>query len=660
MDARKQANAYDKVQALGIIPSGQYQDYRILFTNIVFGIASLKQNIFNEAKNSDGVVELKYLLHTRLKENDMRFPFRVDIYEKSIRGKGGFGAVHRIVGKIKLNQQLEIKYKAIDNAALKLKSCPETYEETEQEDNILKRLPHLKMTAHTIALGSDIPIIRMRFFDGSNLGELIKDGIVEQLCTTEKLIWAVGILKALNDQFHRNGIIHRDLSLANILIDTTDTANPVINIIDTDTCRFENKNDHQRMGTYEFRAPEGFMPKGVQTKQSDHYSIILCIMALLANRPPYITPAKECGESERERRSIGHALICEKCNHHDWFMPFMESMLAHLKREITSCEAIDDIVSYFSTILTSSETCRPPLSHSIAFFNEILLKHQLKYVDGDDQDDFKEAYATGVIARVQVEQADNLDTIIQIILNELYTINDQPICVNEFTQTLGIPLLRQVAQSRTEISHFLKNELAFYKLTQDLWYENQIATSAKARKYLDKISERLSRYQQLAVNTHWTLDLLHELNSKNKVTFEKLERCMPSLYYRQGLDEVFNGRAWATMETAKLNSKLFTWLDSDNLATYSEQIKIFIAHYKLLFEFKKLGVNNQVMQLAAKIQAPSIPAFIEEMQALKLRIPRINNSDNLKLFSQSTTPKYYSIIDNIINHIKPSQTLRNA
>lgn len=660
MDARKQADAYEKVQALGIIPDGQYQDYRSLFTEIVHGISQLKQNIFNEVKNANGVIGLKYLLHSRFKEDDTQFPFRIDIYEKAIRGKGGFGAVHRIVGKVKLNQQLEISYKPIYNAALKLKSKSETYQETENEDNILKCLPHLKMTAHTIVLGTEIPVIRMRYFSGSNLATLINEGVVAQLRTTEKLIWAVGILKTLNEQYHRNGIIHRDLSLGNILIDATDTANPIINIVDTDTCVFESKKDKQQLGTYEYRAPEGFMPGGVLTKQSDHYSIMLCIMAILTGNPPYVTPAKDCAESERHRRSVGHAMICDKCNRNDWFMNFMKDIQNRLDSQITSCEAKDDILSYFMTIIASPENNRPSLSHSITFIEEILLKHQLRYVEQNHHDDFKEAYATGVLARTQVQQTDNPIILIQIILSELATLPDHPLYVNEFTQTLGIPLLRRLAQNATDLTDFLYDELEFYEMSKDVWYESQIPLTSETKKLLDKLSERHERFQQIAATAHWTLDLVHELNNKNRVTFVELMHCTPSIRFKQILDDLFDGRDWQSMDVIELNKTLFAWLANENKTENPEQLRAFVAHYQLLFAFKKLKVNVSLMELASHIPTGSIQAFIDGANTVKFQITRLANSKNVNLFSQSATLLYRNMIDTTVDNLKvtPGLTIK--
>lgn len=660
MDTRKQANEYLKVIAAGIIPNGKLEDYRQLFADIRSGATSLTKNLFTDVITAHGVTPMNYLLHARLHETDTHFPVRIDICDRKILGEGGFGKIFRVIGKIKLNLDLEIKYKPINNTVLKIKRKNETYQEMEQENTILKRLPHLNMTAHTIILGTETPILRMRYLSGRNLAALIDNGTVANLKTTEKLIWAVGILRALHEQFHRNGIIHRDISPSNILIEASDTSRPIINIIDTDACVFMTTDDKNHMGTYEYRAPEGFTTHRRQTIQSDHYSVMVCIIELLSGARPKPEPEPDCKQSLRHRTSIGHVLACEKCNSKDRINQIFSTIKEGLAKNLASCDEKTELVFYFMFLLTLPETERPTLSNSIVNFEELLLRHQLKYINTNDQDKFKMAFEAGRAARIQLEKVGEPSELIHAILKELELVDDQSLFIYEFTQSLSITLLHWSFRTKEEIRQFLLNELVFYKMTQDFSYENNIPLSAQSKKYLAKIERRLDHYHQLADSTHWTLDLLHELNQKNRMTFEKLIACTPSVRYKLYLDSRFHGRQWLPMNTPEIRQQILDWLVTENKDPETEHIKVFLLHYQLLHALYQLEVHDKIIRQAAEIQAGNLNDFTDALRRFKTSVPHLAVESSMKLFPTVPVSSYQKVIDAIIDRANTCITLKNS
>lgn len=126
----------------------------------------------------------------------------------------------------------------------------------------------------------------MKFIRKGTLGDIIKK-CPKNWTNTKKLINTYGIAHAMS-YLHHNNILHRDLSIWNVLVDKNyypklSDFGLSIKINDLDT----EKSDV--MGTTEYIAPEIWMnAQQKYSKSSDVYAFGIIVYILITNRFPYV------------------------------------------------------------------------------------------------------------------------------------------------------------------------------------------------------------------------------------------------------------------------------------------------------------------------------------------------------------------------------------
>ena len=127
------------------------------------------------------------------------------------------------------------------------------------------------------------PYIVMEFLEGSSLQETTSSGIRLDLDDTRKII--LQIADAL-DYAHRNGIVHRDIKSANILI----LDNLKVKIADFGIARMPSSDltqEGQFVGTPNYMSPEQIQGKSLDGR-SDLFSLgVIFYMLLTGERPFY-------------------------------------------------------------------------------------------------------------------------------------------------------------------------------------------------------------------------------------------------------------------------------------------------------------------------------------------------------------------------------------
>jgi serine/threonine-protein kinase len=210
--------------------------------------------------------------------------FSKNYEEKEIIGHGGFGMVylyeHRL---LKLNFAVKVFAPAFYESGGDEKELERFF----QEARILFKLNHPSIIkVYDAGLIGKRPFIRMEYFDGKNLNQILQD--TGSLNVNKSTIAIKNIADAVNHA-HENGIIHRDLKPSNIMASKPNQ----FRVIDFGLGIFIENELHSRLtktgaqtisGYY--NAPELVANPKLIDKRSDIYSIGAIWYTLLSNQPP--------------------------------------------------------------------------------------------------------------------------------------------------------------------------------------------------------------------------------------------------------------------------------------------------------------------------------------------------------------------------------------
>ena len=199
-------------------------------------------------------------------------------------GSGGFGAVYRATDTW-IDRDVAIKVPHRQNV---------NFSELLREPRLLAALDHPNIVSITTAeKQEDTFFIVMEYVAGRTLEEVIAgSGGLDAACTVD---YAMQIGRAM-EHAHAQGVIHRDLRPANMLISDAG----VLKVADFGTSRFLEIAAHGAtvIGSPSYMAPEQFAGKAVFA--SDIYSLGITMYQMLTGVLPYESPAP--GDLDRLRR----------------------------------------------------------------------------------------------------------------------------------------------------------------------------------------------------------------------------------------------------------------------------------------------------------------------------------------------------------------------
>ncbi len=190
-------------------------------------------------------------------------------------GSGGFGSVY-LAEDTWIDKKVAIKVPHRQNI---------DFGELLKEPRLLASLNHPNIVSITTAEKQDnIFFIVMEYVAGETLETILGRG--GPLDLPHALDYACQICNAV-DHAHKQGVIHRDLRPANVLVSDAD----VIKVADFGTSRFLEIAAHGTtvIGSPPYMAPEQFQGKAVFA--SDIYSLGVTMYQMLTGVLPYDTPA---------------------------------------------------------------------------------------------------------------------------------------------------------------------------------------------------------------------------------------------------------------------------------------------------------------------------------------------------------------------------------
>jgi len=166
----------------------------------------------------------------------------------------------------------------------------------EREFNILKQLdsPYIIKAFTMGQIDSSFEYIAVEYFPGEPVGDRINRSGVFDMLTGMAL--ALQACEAISE-FHRHGIIHRDLKLNNVLVNEANE----IKFIDLGVC---SRGDNQLgthlyfIGTPEYAAPEQFLCQGVDNR-TDIYSFGIVLFFLFTGHYPFTVNEPSQGQQTR-------------------------------------------------------------------------------------------------------------------------------------------------------------------------------------------------------------------------------------------------------------------------------------------------------------------------------------------------------------------------
>jgi tetratricopeptide (TPR) repeat protein len=252
-----------------------------------------------------------------------------------IRGNLGEGAMGIVYEGWDLKSARKVAIKQMHSW---LKTYPEEYIRLKHEAEIVGRLkhPHIVGVNAITEQAGEIFLV-FDFVEGRPLSDILRER--KRLPLADCLAIFKGVCEAVH-YAHKENVIHRDLKLANIMVDAGGRAMVVDFGLASELRESLTRVSHQTMsGTPAYMAPEQYA--GVVKRESDVYAIGVCLYELLTGELPFQggDPLKQ--KKEKDYREVSSML--------PWLPGGIDGLLARALEPEPS-QRIADALDFFEAL----------------------------------------------------------------------------------------------------------------------------------------------------------------------------------------------------------------------------------------------------------------------------------------------------------------------
>ena len=207
-----------------------------------------------------------------------------DAYELlELLGRGGMGIVFRARERA-LDRDVALKVLALDPIL-----APEAWARFEREARLAARLDHPHIVpVYAVGQGSGIAYYTMRLVRGGNVEDLVADRRPVDVGPTLEILRAVA---AALDYAHRNGVVHRDVKPANILLHDGHALVADFGIAKAleSSEQTANLTGTGAIGSPGYMAPEQWRGEALDGR-ADQYALGIVAFEMLTGRRPFESP----------------------------------------------------------------------------------------------------------------------------------------------------------------------------------------------------------------------------------------------------------------------------------------------------------------------------------------------------------------------------------
>lgn len=356
---------------------------------------------------------------------------RLEVIGKEI-GFGGYSHVYKIVHTLVPQVDGSLVSHNKERVVKVQTEKPKDYVNAEKEYSQASLISHLhvKPPVYSLQTGQVLSFMVGGFMFGSSLDSFLKHGArSRKFSLDDRLRLSVELIRALREQVHAQGIVHRDIKPGNIIVTAGDGKSPHSFIIDFGLSKSVTINDNVKCGTCRYFAPEIWKSENA-TQATDIYSLGV-ILSQLWGAP---LPAVPTYETTINRQFPGIF------THIHGLTPAQQAMLKHAIMKMCANAQVD----------------RGSLDEAEHAFNHVRFELGLNLEDKKSREMLENVHALGRRLRQDIQKycainGDkwNINTVRREMESVMTRFPDKPQFVREFISELGIRALENLTDKES-------------------------------------------------------------------------------------------------------------------------------------------------------------------------------------------------------------------